>query len=179
MRNSKTLKTTYSALFLCLALVLPLLTGQIKIFGKMLNLMHVAVFLCGMACGGFYGGIVGAIAPLLRSVTFGMPTLYPNAVAMAFELCAYGLIAGLLYKKLFNFKGGIYISLIASMIVGRIVWGIATLILYSFMGDVFTFALFIKGAFVDSVVGIVLHLIIVPLVVIVLKKARLLLINRY
>ena len=178
MRNSTTLKITYSALFLCLALVLPFFTGQIRILGKMLNLMHVAIFLCGMVCGGFYGGVIGFIAPLLRSITFGMPVLYPNAVGMAFELGAYGLVSGLLYKALFNVKGGIFISLIASMIVGRIVWGIASLLLYSFMGDAFTFALFIKGAFVDSVVGIVLHLIIVPAIVYVLKKSKLLLIDR-
>ena len=178
MRNSTTLKITYSALFLCLALVLPFFTGQIRILGKMLNLMHVAIFLCGMVCGGFYGGVIGFIAPLLRSITFGMPVLYPNAVGMAFELGAYGLVSGLLYKELFNVKGGIFISLIVSMIVGRIVWGIASLLLYSFMGDAFTFALFIKGAFVDSVVGIVLHLIIVPAIVYVLKKSKLLLIDR-
>ena len=177
MDRRKTLKITYSARFLCLALVLPFFTGQIKIFGKMLNLMHVAIFLCGLCCGGFSGGVIGFIAPLLRSITFGIPNLYPNAVGMAFELCAYGVVAGLLYKALFNVKGGIYISLVASMIVGRIVWGVTTLILWSFMGDVFTFTLFIKGAFVDSVVGIVLHLIIVPLIVYVLKKAGLLLIN--
>ena len=178
MRNSKTLKITYSALFLCLALVLPFFTGQIRILGKMLNLMHVAIFLCGMVCGGFYGGVIGFIAPLLRSITFGMPVLYPNAVGMAFELGAYGLMSGLLYKALLNVKGGIFISLIASMIVGRIVWGIVTLILYSFMGDAFTFALFIKGAFVDSVVGIVLHLIVVPVIIYILKKSKLLLIDR-
>ncbi|MBE5737431.1 MAG: ECF transporter S component [Clostridiales bacterium] len=178
MNKNKTLKITYSAFFLCLALVLPFLTGQIKILGKMLNLMHVAVFLCGMVCGGEYGFIVGLTAPLLRSITFGMPVMYPNAIGMAFELGAYGLTSGLVFKALYNIKGSIFISLIASMLVGRIVWGIATLILYSFMGQAFTFALFIKGAFVDSVVGIVIHLIIIPLLVLILKKAKLILIDK-
>ena len=68
MKKTQTLKVVYSAFFLCLAMILPFFTGQIKILGKMLNLMHVAIFLCGMICGGYYGGIVGFIAPLLRSI---------------------------------------------------------------------------------------------------------------
>jgi len=178
MNRKQTLKITYSAFFLCLALVLPFFTGQIRILGKMLNLIHVAIFLCGMVCGGYYGLIVGIMAPLLRSVTFGMPNLYPNAVAMAFELGTYGLVSGIIFKALYNVKGGIYISLIVSMLVGRIVWGISTLLLWSFMGEVFTFVLFLKGAFVDSVVGIVIHLIIVPLIVLLLKRIGLVLIDK-
>ncbi len=171
MNKNQTLKIVYSAVCLCLALVLPFFTGQIRILGKIMNPMHVAIFLCGMLCGGLYGGLIGFIAPLLRSVTFGMPNLYPNAVGMAFELCAYGLVSGLLYGALFNVKGGIFISLIVAMLIGRIVWGIVTLLLWSFMGNAFTFALFIKGAFVDSVVGVVLQLILVPTIVLILQKA--------
>ncbi len=171
MSKNQTLKIVYSAICLCLALVLPFFTGQIRILGKMLNLMHFAIFLCGLLCGGFYGGVIGFIAPLLRSVTFGMPNLYPNAVGMAFELCAYGLVSGLIYKVLHNVKGSVIISLIGAMLIGRIVWGITTLVLWSFMGDVFTFALFIKGAFIDSVVGIALQLLVIPLIVRILEKA--------
>lgn len=171
MKKTQTLKVVYSAFFLCLAMILPFFTGQIKILGKMLNLMHVAIFLCGMICGGYYGGIVGFIAPLLRSIIFGMPNLYPNAVAMAFELGAYGLVSGLTYKMLYKVKGAKFISLIVSMLVGRMVWGITSLILWSFIGKFFTFALFIKGAFIDSVVGIVLQLILVPSIIFVLEKA--------
>ena len=176
--KTKTLKITYSAIFLCLALVLPFFTGQIKIFGKMLNLMHVAVFLCGMTCGCIWGGIIGFIAPLLRSVVFGMPTLYPNAVAMAFELAVYGFVSGFIFLIFYNKKLSTFIALIVAMIIGRLVWGIASLLLFSFVGKAFTFALFIKGAFVDGVVGIVLHLIIVPIIINVLKRANLLLINK-
>lgn len=177
MKKTTTLKTVYSAFFLSLALLLPLLTGQIKEIGKMLNLMHVAIFLCGMVCGSFYGALIGFIAPLLRAVTFGMPILFPNAVVMAFELGVYGFLSGLLYKLLYNLKGGIYISLAVSMLVGRLVWGVVTLIVWSFMGDAFTFALFIKGAFIDSFIGIIFHLILVPIIITILKRAGLLLIN--
>lgn len=178
MKNLKTLKITYAALFLCLALVLPFLTGQIKIFGKMLNLMHVAVFLCGLVCDWKHGLAVGFIAPLLRSLLFGMPVLYPNAAAMAFELGMYGFMAGFLYERLYEKRWGVYVSLVGAMLAGRVVWGVASVILWSFMGELFTMLMFIKGAFIDSVVGIVVQLVIIPITVEVLKRANLLLINK-
>ncbi|MBQ8164030.1 MAG: ECF transporter S component [Clostridia bacterium] len=178
MKNLKLLKITYAAFFLCLALVLPFLTGQIKIFGKMLNLMHVAIFLCGLVCDWKHGLAVGFIAPILRSLLFGMPVLYPNAVAMAFELGMYGFTAGFLYERLYNKRAGVYISLVSAMLAGRAVWGIASAFVWSIMGELFTIVMFVKGAFIDSVVGIVVQLIIIPIIVGVLKKANLLLISK-
>ncbi len=170
---TKTKRLIYSALFLCIAIILPFLTGQIKAVGKMLNLMHIPIFLCGFICGGFWGGVVGFIAPLLRSICFGMPALYPNAIAMAFELASYGLVVGVLYKLLYKKKGGIFISLTLAMLIGRVIWGLSSLVLWAFMGEAFTFILFIKGAFVDSFIGIIFHLLIIPPIMEVVKRIRL------
>ena len=41
-----------------------------------------------------------------------------------FELAVYGLTAGLLYKALPKKIPYIYVSLILSMLIGRIVWGL-------------------------------------------------------
>ena len=136
----------------------------------MLNLMHIPIFLCGFICGGLWGGIVGFIAPLLRSICFGMPALYPNAIAMAFELASYGLVSGILYKLLYKKKGGIFVSLILVMLIGRVVWGLSSLVLWAFMGETFTFILFIKGAFIDSFIGIIFHLLIIPPIMQVVKN---------
>lgn len=173
MKRREIFKITYSAVFLCLAMVLPFLTGQIKALSKILNPMHIAIFLCGLSCGAFYGAIVGFISPLLRSAIFGMPIMYPSAVGMAFELCVYGLVSGLLYNLLSQKRGGTHVAIIVAMIVGRLVWGIVTLILWSFMGETFTFALFIKGAFVDSAIGIAVQIIIIPIIIYALKRAGL------
>ena len=86
MKNQITKKLAYAALFLALCLVLPMLTGQIPQIGSMLLPMHIPVLLCGLVCGWQYGAAVGFVAPLLRSVLFGMPPMYPVAIAMAFEL---------------------------------------------------------------------------------------------
>ena len=87
------IKLTYSALFLALAFVLPFLTGHIPTIGSMLSPMHIPVFLCGMVCGWPWGLAVGIIAPIMRSMIFSMPPMFPTAVSMAFELAAYGAIA--------------------------------------------------------------------------------------
>ena len=73
MKNQSTKKMILAALFLALCYLLPFLTGQIPEIGSMLLPMHLPVLLCGFVCGWPYGLGVGFAAPLLRSVTLGMP----------------------------------------------------------------------------------------------------------
>ena len=96
LNSLQTRKLTYAALFLALAMVLPFITGQIPEIGKMLSPMHIPVLLCGFLCGWPWGLAVGFVAPLLRSVVFGMPAMFPGAVAMAFELAVYGTLSAIL-----------------------------------------------------------------------------------
>ena len=98
--KKRTQKLTLSAMFLAIGMVLPFFTGQIPKIGNMLLPMHIPVLLCGLICGWFYGLATGMILPILRSFIFGMPMLYPMAIAMAFELAAYGAIVGILYTRL-------------------------------------------------------------------------------
>ena len=166
-------KLTYSALFLALAMVLPFLTGQIPQIGSALSPMHIPALLCGFLCGWPWGLAVGLISPLLRSVIFGMPAMFPGAVAMSFELATYGAVSGLLYKILPRRNSSVYITIVVAMLLGRAVWGIARLILAGLSSQSFTWALFLAGAFTNAVPGIILHLVLVPLLVIVLEKAGL------
>ena len=173
MKNKRTLKMTYAALCLALAIVLPFLTGQIPQIGQALSPMHIPVLLCGFLCGWPWGLAIGFIAPLLRSVLFGMPAMFPNACAMAFELAAYGALTGVLYKALPKKTGYIYVTLILAMIGGRVVWGIVRYVFAGIQGTGFTFAAFLAGAVTGSVPGIILHILLVPLIVIALKRANL------
>ena len=174
MKKKVTLKITYSALCLALAIVLPFLTGQIPQIGSALSPMHIPVFLCGFLCGWPYGLVVGAVAPLLRSAMFGMPP-FMTALAMAFELAAYGIISGLLYKLLPKKNGFIYVSLIAAMIGGRIVWGVVQFALAGLQQTTFPFSAFVAGAVTNAIPGIILHIVLIPVIIIALKKAKLVL----
>ena len=165
-----------SAMFLALAFVLPFLTGQIQPIGNMLCPMHIPVILCGFICGGPWGMAVGFIAPLLRSVILGMPPIYPVAFAMAFELAAFGLISGILYRIFPKKKGYIYCSLIISMLVGRLIWGIVQFACAGLDATKFGFAAFFAGAVTNAIPGIILQIILIPVIVILLEKTRL--INR-
>ena len=120
--NTVLRKRILAALFLAIGLILPFITMQIPAVGKMLCPMHIPVLLCGYICGGPYGLLIGIITPLLRGVLFGMPAIFPNAFCMAFELATYGLVAGILSEKMKKDIKSLYISLIAAMLCGRIVW---------------------------------------------------------
>ena len=171
MRNQSIRKIVLSGMFLALGLVLPFLTGQIPSIGSRLLPMHIPVLLCGFVCGWPYGLLVGIIVPVFRSLLFGMPPMYPVAIAMAFELAAYGALTGLLYKMLPKNVVSMFISLIVAMIGGRIIWGIASLILIGAAGNQFTFGMFIAGGFVNALPGIILQLVLIPAIVLALKKA--------
>lgn len=159
-----------AAMFLALAFVLPFLTGQIKQIGAMLCPMHIPVILCGYICGGPWGLIVGFAAPLLRSFIVGMPKIFPTAFAMAFELAVYGFMSGLLYRILPKKKINIYLSLIISMVTGRLVWGFVQLCCVGFDVSKFSLATFWAGAVMNAIPGIIIQLVFIPVLVMVLEK---------
>lgn len=159
-------------MFLAMALVFPFITGQMQSFGAALCPMHLPVLLCGFICGARYGAVVGAAAPLLRFSLFGMPVFW-NAVPMTFELCAYGLFAGLLYALLPKKAVYTYVSLICAMLAGRAVWGIASATLAGLRETAFGLEAFWLSAFAGSLPGILLQIALVPAVVLALKRAHL------
>lgn len=159
-----------AAMFLALALALPFLTGQIPQVGSALCTMHIPVLLCGFFCGPWYALAVGLVAPLLRFALFGMPPLMPTGIAMCFELATYGFVSGLLYKLLPGKKVFTYVTLIAAMLAGRIIWGIARVILAGLAQSEFAWTAFLSGAFVNAVPGIILHILLIPVLVITLKR---------
>ena len=167
----QTHKLVLSAFFMALGMVLPFLIGQIPQIGKMLLPMHIPILLCGFICGWQYGLTVGFVTPLLRSVMFGMPALMPSGAGMAVELAVYGLVTGILYAKLPKKIPYIYVSLFGAMIVGRIAWGIVSIAIYGFMGNQFSMALFWSGALINAIPGIILQIVLIPAIMIALKKA--------
>ena len=164
-----------AALCLALAYVLPFLTGQIPEIGSMLCPMHIPVLLCGCIAGPVWGGVVGFVAPLVRSLlTGGFPHMFPTAVCMAFELAAYGAISGLMHRILPRKMPYIYCSLLVAMIVGRLVWGTAMFICLGVSGGAFTLAVFLSGAITNALPGIIIQIILIPLLVMLLDNPKIL-----
>ncbi|MBD5534829.1 MAG: ECF transporter S component [Lachnospiraceae bacterium] len=172
--GKKQLKTmVLAAMLLAVGIVLPFFTGQIPQIGNMLLPMHLPVLVCGLICGWQYGGIVGFILPLLRYVLFTTPPM-PNGIAMAFELAAYGAIVGFLYNRSrWQCIVSLYRSLIIAMIGGRIVWGAVRVVMLGVMGNAFSWKMFMAGAFLNAIPGIILQLIFIPALMLVLNRTGL------
>ena len=157
-------------MFLALAYVMPFLTGQIPEIGSMLCPMHIPVILCGFICGPVWELVVGISSPILRSLILGMPPIFPMAVCMAFELAAYGAISGLMHRLLPRNNPYVYVSLIVSMLVGRLVFGAAMFVCMGVKGMGYTFSAFIAGAFTEALPGIIVQLILIPIIVMIAEN---------
>lgn len=75
--------------------------------------------------------------------------------------------SGFLYE---DRKNHILISLIAAMIVGRIISGIANYILLTVGGSTFVLGAFLTTSFVKGLLGIIIQIIFIPIIVKCLKK---------
>lgn len=163
-----------AAMLLAVGLLLPFLTGQIQQIGNMLLPMHLPVLLCGLICGWKWGTAVGFILPLFRFVLFGMPPIYPQGIAMAFELATYGGVVGALYAhSRWQCVRALYRCLVIAMLAGRVVWGVAEVFLLGLGPDGFTWQLFMAGAFLNCIPGIILQLIAVPAIMAALNRTGL------
>jgi len=159
-----------SAMLMAVGFVLPLLfVGQSQDLGRLLLPLHIPVFLCGLICGWKHGLAVGFLLPLWRSFVLAMPAIYPEAVAMAFELATYGAIAGALYFLSHKSVFSLYYSLIAAMIVGRLVFGAA---MFLMLGNDFTLEIFLSTAFLTALPGVCLQFILIPAIMVVLKARK-------
>ena len=149
-----------TALFIAVGLVLPSFFHFIGA-GAVFLPLHLPVLLCGLVCGWQWGLLCGATLPLLSSMVTGMPPL-PVACAMTFELAAYGFLTGLLLPRCSARRAGLYLALVLSMLGGRLVSGAAQLVLFGLADKPFVWQVFLGGAFVTGLPGILLQLVIVP-----------------
>ena len=162
-----------AAMLLAVGIVLPFFTGQIPQIGNMLLPMHLPVLVCGLVCGWSYGGIIGFILPFLRYILFGMPPM-PNGAAMAFELAAYGMIAGFLYSRSrWQCLRALYRCLLAAMVAGRLVWGVVQSLQLGLSGSGFTMEMFLAGALFNAIPGILLQLVLIPALMVALHRTGL------
>lgn len=168
---SATKRISLCAMCIALCYVLPVAFHSIGL-GSILSPMHIPVLLCGLICGGWSGFLCGLIGPAISSLLSGMPPLVA-LFRMVPELCAYGLICGLMM----NIRTGktitdVYLSLVAGMIAGRLVGGIASAVFFTITTGVYSVALWFSGYFAESIPGIIAHLVLIPIIYITMEKAR-------
>ena len=181
MKKMSAVKTAcICAICIALCYVLPVAFHALGL-GSMFSPMHIPVLLCGLVCGSFYGAFCGVAGPVLSSVLSGMPSA-TGLVSMVPELLIYGLVSGLLMKlvRTGKLQLDLYISLVPAMLLGRIAAGIAKALFVRWMatGETFNIAVWATSYFVGSFPGIVVHLILLPILVMTLMKARIIP-NRY
>ncbi len=170
---NKVKKLAVTAMLFAVGMVLPFFIGQIPAIGKMLLPMHIPVLLCGFIVGWQYGALIGFLLPIVRGLVFGMPPLYPNAIAMAFEMAAYGFVSGYLYSHAkWQCTKMLYISLVTAMLAGRLVWAFAEVILLGIGGNTFTWKMFAAGAFLKAKPGTIAQLVLIPLNMDALRRAK-------
>ncbi len=171
MHRQATQKLSLTAMFLSMGFVLPFLTGQIPQIGSMLLPMHIPVFLCALICGWRWSVPMSALLPLLRSLIFSKPNLYPEALAIAFELATYAFVVGILFERAKQKSLWVlYVSMLAAMTMGRAVRGVVQLILLRAVGMAFPFETFLTSVVVVAIPGIVLQLVLIPAVMLALRR---------
>jgi hypothetical protein len=167
MLKNPTYRLVFAGLLAALGLLLPFLTAHaFGVPGTVLLPMHIPVFLTGLLCGPMYGALNGILIPILSSVLTGMPPVFPMLPIMAGELLTYGLVSGLLYHKT---RLPLYPSMLIAMVSGRVVYGLifGALLLAN---DGPLKALSVTGAVVTGIPGIIIQLVLVPLIVLALRR---------
>lgn len=159
-----------AAVCVALCVVLPIAFHSIPNAGSVILPMHIPVLLCGMIASWPYGLICGLMGPLLSSLLTGMP---PAAIlpAMMVECAVYGAVSGIMLKFTRTGKTytDLYIALITAMLAGRVISGIAKALIFS---PGMAMSAWIASSFITSFPGIVIQLVLLPIVVTTLMKAR-------
>ena len=171
MQLSSVKKLSFTAVCAALCLVLPMAFHSIPNAGTVFLPMHIPVLLCGLICGWPFGLVCGIIGPFLSSIITGMP---PAAMlpSMMVECAAYGCVTGLMMKLVRTGKllPDLSISMIPAMVLGRVVSGLAKSLIFAPGTAPFAW---VTTSLVAGIPGICIQLILMPMVIFALTRARL------
>lgn len=186
MKNQGAARLGTATLCTAAAVLLPMVTQQIPQVGAQLPAMQFPVLLCGFLCGGGLGFAAGFAAPLIRSLAFGVPLMYPDALVAAISLACLGSFAGKLYHSSKRSVLMTFVSLLAAMALGRLVYGVADLIAFylttvgmTFTGTALTETLaaflpqYLDAIFYDVLLGMAIQIVLIPAIVIPLRNTGL------
>lgn len=169
MLNMNSKKIVYSGVFIALGIIIPQIFHFIggPALGGIFLPMHFPVLAAGLLCGPLVGFFTGVVSPLLSSAITGMPPV-PRLWFMILELAAYGMIAGLFYHKMGK---NLILSLIISMIAGRILYGAAFITVINLFGVDLPAGLGVTASLAKGIPGMVLQIIILPILIKILERS--------
>lgn len=170
MSNAK--KLVFTAVCAALCVVLPMAFHTIQNAGTIFLPMHIPVLLCGLMCGWPYGLVCGTIGPALSSLLTGMP-LAAMLPSMMVECAVYGCVTGLMMQFVRTGKTvpDLYISMVTAMVLGRVLSGLAKSLIFAPGTAPFAW---VTTSLVAGIPGILIQLVLIPLVVMSLTRAKLL-----
>ncbi len=166
-------KITTTAICTALCYILPPAFHAVGL-GTALSPMHLPVLLCGLVCGWPYGTFCGLAGPVLASLLSGMPPV-ARLLYMAPELMAYGFFTGLLFQRIRTgqFYADLYLALVPSLLLGRIVGGVAQALVLLSSAQPYSVSLWAGAYLVGTLPAVVLQLVLLPVLVTVLTRAHL------
>ena len=164
-RLSLTVKAAATVLAIVAAVALPQLfhvigavSGQGTMLGVTFLPMHLPIIFVGLIAGPAVGAIAGAAAPLVSFLLSGMPMLAMLPLMMI-ELCAYGLIAGLLRSV----KLPSLVKVVLAQLAGRVVLTVATAIAVFVFGSSDSIAATWTSDLAAGLPGLALQWALIPL----------------
>lgn len=168
--NMNAMKLAQSGVLVALGILLP---QTFHMFGPNAGMtflpMEFPVLLAGMMLGPTYGGLTGGLIPILSSVLTGMPAV-PKVYFMAAGYAAYGVAGGRLIRR-YN----IYISLIMTMLIGRIINGItlmAGFYIFGMRAPFMNVTAFFAGILM-GIPGMVIQILVIPCLYMMLRRGGL------
>lgn len=166
-KMNKTKEIVLSGLLLASGIILPMIFHMFSLTGPIALPMHIPVLIGGFLLSPPLALLLGITTPIISGLLTGMPVMFPMAIIMALELGIYGLTASLAARK---FKLSIFPALIISMIAGRIAAGLTVALLVQLFGLKMNPLIFIQGAIITGIPGIIIQLIFIPALIHAIKS---------
>lgn len=125
--------------------------------------MHIAVLIASIVFGVVSGTVVAGSSVISSFLLTGMPSI-DRLPYMLIELVIYPVLLGL-----FNKKFNSYISLIATIILGRVIYSGVLFMAINVLG-LPTYGLSVINSLVTGLPGIIIQLLFVPIIAKLIKK---------
>jgi len=175
---NRTKQLIFAALCTAMGIVLPVALHIVPRAGHTLLPMHIPVLLCGFLCTWQFALLCGIATPVLSCLLTAMPS-FIDLPAMTAELALYAVVPALILRALplpnnapiQKQAARTYIALITAMLAGRLVYGL--LRAFIFRAGAYSLQIWVTAAFVTALPGILVQLILIPILVITLRKIRL------